>query len=79
MSATITLVDSALLPHRVTAFRESRPDAPDGIVICLGGLRIETTLCEWRPISEALDRSLADLAAARPQPPRVGQKQEQTA
>lgn len=65
MSANITITDSMLLPHRVTAFRESTPGRPDGVTICLGGLRIETTLPEWRLISEALDRALAELAPAR--------------
>jgi hypothetical protein len=70
MSTQISLTDSMLVPHRVTAFRESRPDCPEGIVICLGGLRIETTEMAWRPISHAIETALRDLAPPRSQPAR---------
>lgn len=70
MSADITLVDSLLVPHRISAFRESSPSRPDGVTICLGGLRFETTCGEWRQISAAIEQALADLAPARPIPAR---------
>ncbi len=66
----IELVDNTLLPRRVTAFRESRPDCPDGFVICLGGLRLEATLLEGRQLEEALGQALTDLAPARGIPAR---------
>jgi len=72
MSANLTIVDSMLTPHRVSAFREPTPLRPDGITICLGGFRIETSEAEWVPISEAIDQSIANLAPARPVPARTG-------
>ena len=74
MSTQICLVDSMLLPHRVTAFRESRPSCPDGITICLGGLRLETTTGEWHAISAEIETALRDLAPARPIPARTDGK-----
>jgi predicted Fe-S protein YdhL (DUF1289 family) len=70
MSTNISLVDSMLQPHRVTAFRESRPDCPDGITICLGGLRLETTVFAWGRIAAAIEQAVSDLAPARPIPAR---------
>jgi len=75
MSAFLTITDSMLLPHRVTAFQEPSPHRPDGVTICLGPVRIETTLGEWRPISEAIETALRDLAPARPIPARTDGKQ----
>jgi hypothetical protein len=70
MSANLTIVDSMLTPHRVSAFREPTPLRPDGITICLGGFRIETSEAEWVPISAAIETALRDLAPARSQPAR---------
>lgn len=70
MSTNMTLTDSMLLPHRVTAFRESRPDCPEGVTVCLGGLRLETTAFEGKRIAAAIDQAIDDLAPARPIPAR---------
>lgn len=70
MTTRIELVDNTLVPRRVTAFRESRPDCPDGVAICLGGLRLETTASEGRQIASAIEQALTDLAPARPIPAR---------
>lgn len=70
MTTYIEFVDNTVTPRRITAFRESRPDCPDGIAICLGGLRLTTTVGEATQIAEAIERALTDLAPARGIPVR---------